>query len=508
MIKDTDTSSNEDREEVNDIELAPGKKGEEFVTVSPRTKPFVVMVASCAALGGLIFGYDIAGAGATFVMDGFQQHFGWECAPNDLDCTPASEGEIDLAKGLINGLFGAGATIGALINPYFAEKYGRRPCLAISNCVFILGASIQTASPEMWVMWLGRVFSGMGIGMLSMCVPVYIAECAPEHVRGKMGTLWQIAVTAGILIASAANMGLKNWEDGWRLSYGGNIIFALILLVCLLFMPESPRWLAAHASEEELKLALKKFHYEDEIELEEKKLFQEVQEERELGDAPWSEVFSNQNGMRNRLFLGMSFQAFQQLCGINAIMFYAPDILNTFFTEDQAITGTFGLNGINFLATFITVATVDRFGRVKLLVTGGIIMAISLVMCAILSSLDQTKEVGWGVLAFAAFFIIGFAFSWGPVVWIVCSEMFPYRTRGKSTGLTTMTNWFCTTVVGALFPVASSASLSGSFAFFAVAITIGVTVVYFFQVETANRTTLEIDAAYKAHKPALKRKVW
>jgi MFS family permease len=157
-------------------------------------------------------------------------------------------------------------------------------------------------------------------------------------------------------------------------------------------------------------------------------------EEKELGDAPWSEVFSNQNGMRNRLFLGMSFQAFQQLCGINAIMFYAPDILNTFFTEDQATTGTFGLNGINFLGTFITVATVDRFGRVKLLVTGGIIMAISLAANAILSSLDQTKEVGWGVLTFAALFIIGFAFSWGPVVCIVCSKMFPYRTAENPPG--------------------------------------------------------------------------
>jgi SP family sugar:H+ symporter-like MFS transporter len=199
----------------------------------------------------------------------------------------------------------------------------------ISTCVFIFGVSLQAAAAEMWVMWLGRIFSGMGIGMLSMCVPVYIAECAPEHARGVLGTVWQIAVMSGILIASATNLGLKNWSDGWRLSYGGTILFAVILLVCLLFMPELPRWLAAHAPDEKLIAALQKLRYEDEIEPEIKKLRAEVEEERSLGVAPWKEVFSTTDKMRGRVALGMSFQAFQQLCGINAIMFCAPDILKT-----------------------------------------------------------------------------------------------------------------------------------------------------------------------------------
>jgi SP family sugar:H+ symporter-like MFS transporter len=491
----------------SDVELAKDKKDQE-ATTPLKTKPFIVLVACCAALGGLIFGYDIAGAGATFVMDGFQEHFGWECAVDSIDCTPATEGEKDRDKGLINGLFGVGATIGAIMNPYIAEKYGRRPCLTLSNCVFILGASIQTYSPEMWVMWIGRVFSGMGVGMLSMCVPIYITECAPEHVRGVLGTLWQIAVTSGILIASAANLGLKNWSDGWRLSYGGNILFSLLFLGCLLFMPESPRWLAANADDDRLKESLAKLRYEEEIESEVQKLKKEVEEDRAIGVATWSEVFSNDNNMRWRLALGCSFQGFQQLCGINAIMFYAPDILNTFFTESEAIYGTFGLNGINFLATFITVFTVDKYGRVKLLLVGGVIMAFALVANAIMSSIDQSKTVGIMVLTFASLFIIGFAFSWGPVVWLVCSEMFPYRHRGKATGLTTMTNWGFTTIMGGVFPIASSASLSGCFGFFAVMITIGTTVVYFFQPETAKKTSLEIDESYKNHKPQLKRKVW
>jgi sugar porter (SP) family MFS transporter len=293
-----------------------GKEDDEAF-VPQKTKPFIVLVACCAALGGLIFGYDIAGAGATFVMSGFRQHFEWTCADGDLDCTAASQQKIDLDKGLINGLFGVGAFVGAFINPYVAEKFGRRPALFFSNLVFILGASIQAAAPNMQTMWSGRIFSGMGIGMLSMVVPVYITECAPEHVRGVLGTLWQIAVTSGILIASAANLGLEKWDEGWRISYGGNILFSVILLFCLIFMPESPRWLSAHSTEEKLDDALRRLRYDDEVEGEKAKLNAEVLEEKKLGVAPWSEVFSSKNKMSTRVVLGMSFQMFQQLCGVS-----------------------------------------------------------------------------------------------------------------------------------------------------------------------------------------------
>lgn len=409
---------------------------------------------------------------------------------------------------MINGLFGSGATIGALLNPYFAEKYGRRPSLSLSTLVFIFGASIQTAAPQMSIMWVGRIFSGMGVGMLSMCVPIYNAECAPEHIRGQLGTLWQVAITAGIVIASAANLGLKNWDEGWRLSYGGNIAFAILLLLCLIFMPESPRWLAGNGTEEQLRESLARLRHEEEIDSEVKKLKQEVAEEAQLGTAGWKEVFAVDNKMRYRILLGMSLQAFQQLCGINAIMFYAPDILDTFFSESQAIAGTFGLNTVNFLATFITIATVERFGRVKLLLVGGTIMLVALVVCAALSAADQTIEVGYAVIAFAAMYIVGFAISWGPVVWIVCSEIFPLRTRGKATGLTSMTNWLCTTIVGAVFPIASTASLTGCFIFFAVMITMGVATVYLFLPEIKGLTILQTDRAFANHEPALKRKKW
>jgi sugar porter (SP) family MFS transporter len=473
-----------------------------------RTKPFIVLVAVCAALGGLIFGYDIAGAGATFVMEGFQLHFGWECAEGDVSCVPATQNEIDRDQGLINGLFGAGATIGAISAPWLADNYGRRACMFTAAFIFIFGASLQTAAPTMAVMWSGRVFSGYAIGALSMCSPVYISELAPEHVRGQLATLWQVAITAGILIASAANLGLKEWDEGWRLSYGGNILFAIILIFSLMFIPESPRWLAAKSRDDDARAAMTKIRFDDEIESELEELAREVQEEKQLGVASWREVFVKDNKMRYRLLLGIGLQTTQQLCGINAIMFYAPSIFARFFSNDAAIVGTFVLNFINFASTFITIYAIERAGRVKILVSGGFIMALALVIMAVLASLDQTQKVGYVVILFSAVFVIGFAYSWGPVVWVVCAEMFPLRARGKATGLTSMSNWMWTTVVGALFPIASSASLVGCFGFFAVIITIGSIMVYAFEAETAKKTIIEIDQSFAKHEPKLRRVEW
>jgi SP family sugar:H+ symporter-like MFS transporter len=167
------------------------------------------------------------------------------------------------------------------------------------------------------------------------------------------------------------------------------------------------------------------------------------------------------------------------------------------------------LNIINFFSTFITIATVERFGRVMILFTGAILMFISLVSNAVLASIeDGGNGVGIGVIIFCALYVIGFAYSWGPVVWVVCAEMFPMRQRGKATSLTTFTNWFWTTVVGALFPIASSASLPGCFGFFGSVVFVAIFFVYLLVPETANRTATEIDEEYETHKAEFPRKKW
>eukprot|EP00529_Nitzschia_sp_RCC80_P012147 CAMPEP_0113454252 /NCGR_PEP_ID=MMETSP0014_2-20120614/7768_1 /TAXON_ID=2857 /ORGANISM="Nitzschia sp." /LENGTH=561 /DNA_ID=CAMNT_0000345653 /DNA_START=215 /DNA_END=1897 /DNA_ORIENTATION=+ /assembly_acc=CAM_ASM_000159 len=474
-----------------------------------RTNSFVVIVACAAALGGLIFGYDIGGAGATFLMDGFKIHFGWECAEDDLDCTPASSSQISTEQGLINGLFGTGAAIGAMIAPKIFNTYGRKPTMYIAAWTFIVGAALQTAAVSMPMLYVPRLLSGGGIGALSMCSPVYIAELAPEHIRGKLATLWQLSITTGIVLVSILNIWLAGWDEGWRISYGGNIFFALILIGMLRVMPESPRFLVGHGRSDEAKEALLKVRFEDQIEREMLQINLETEEEKERGEASWPEIFDNNNNrMKYRVLQGMTLQSIQQLSGINAIMFYAPSILESFFGSNGAIYGALALNVVNFFATFITIYTIERVGRVKLLFSGAIVMCLALIPNAILASLEQTNTVGILVVIFCAMYVIGFAYSWGPVVWVVCSEMFPLRERGRANGLTTFTNWFWTTIVGAVFPHAAAASLSGCFGFFAGICFLATFYVYLYLPETANRTIPEIDDEYANHKKEFPRKKW
>lgn len=189
-------------------------------------------------------------------------------------------------------------------------------------------------------------------------------------------------------------------------------------------------------------------------------------------------------------------------------MFYAPQILSEFFGDKGGIYGGLALNVVNFFATFITVFTIERFGRVKLLFSGAIVMFIALIPTAILASLDQTTTVGVLVVIFCALYVVGFAYSWGPIVWVVCAEIYPLKQRGKANGLSTFTNWFWTTIVGAVFPHASAASLSGCFGFFAGVVFVAIFYVYLYLPETANRTILEIDEEFKNHKPEHPRKKW
>merc|ERR1712176_365965 len=459
-----------------------------------------------------IFGYDIGGAGATFVMDGFRTHFGWSCSTDDLTCIAATQNQEDVQKGLINGLFGAGAALGALLAPSVFNSYGRKLTLSVGAIVFTIGAALQAAASSMMMLIIPRLLSGAGIGVLSMCSPVYIAEVAPEHRRGQLATLWQLAIVTGIVLVSVLNIWLAEWDEGWRISYGGNIVFSVALAALMTIMPESPHFLMSKHRHEDARAALATVRFDDQIEDELKQLENEVRMTKDLGEASWSEVFDNGNAkMRFRTLTGCALQTIQQLSGINAIMFYAPVIFHKFWGPAGGLYGSLALNVINFFSPFITIATVERWGRALILFSGAIVMFIALTGCAIMNAIDPdgtSNAVGVSVLLFCALYVVGFAYSWGPIVWVVCAEMFPLRQRGKATSLTTFTNWFWTTVVGAVFPIASTASLEGCFGFFAVVVFVASFFVYFFLPETANRTATEIDEEYEKHKAEFPRKKW
>jgi len=244
-----------------------------------QLRPFVYLVAVVAALGGLLFGYDIGGSGGTFVMQGFREHFGWPWP------IPVEDPAYVLGQqGWINALFTLGALVGAVPAGSIADAVGRRRTIYSAALLFTIAASVQTGAVNMDMMYVGRFFGGIAIGMVSAIVPMYISECAPEHFRGQLSTMWQLAVTIGIVLAGILNIPLSSWEEGWRISYGGNIVFSSTLFFMMLFvMPESPRWLAAKDKDDAAEQVLKKLRFDYEVQPELAEIKAKVKEERAEG---------------------------------------------------------------------------------------------------------------------------------------------------------------------------------------------------------------------------------
>ena len=343
----------------------------------------------------------------------------------------------------------------------------------------------------------------------------------------------QLAVTVGIVMAGAMNLGLAHWQEGWRLSYGFNLLFSLALaLLMLLLMPESPRWLCMAGRPSEASAVLARVRWPSEVQPELDEICAKVEEERvSAGDGTWAELLtpppalarcccccchflpsSGDSALQARALLGAGLQFFQQVSGINAIMFFAPALFARYFSSDGALYGTLAVNVLNHAATYIAVALVDRSGRVTLLVVSGASMAVCLLAAAAFTSTGSTSDtVGYMLIALSCGFVVSFAYGWGPVVWTVCAEIFPLRVRGKAVSITTAVNWGSATAVGLLFPLASSESgigLSGTLAVFAVCCAAGTAMVQLFLPETADTSLEEIDDKFSRHKPNICRRFW
>jgi sugar porter (SP) family MFS transporter len=477
-----------------------------------RTKPFVYLVAATAAFGSLLFGFSLTGAGGTFVMKGFKEQFQWSCPEDSVDCTPLSENQISSEESLVTALQSVGSIFGAVFNCLLLDRIGRKYTILTAALVFIIGATIQCTSSVIQMLYIGRLIGGFGIGMLAMSVPVYIGEISPSHKRGQLTTFWQVGVTVGMLIGTAVNLGVSGFKCGWRFSYGGPIIFAVVLALSMgTFMPESPRFLASRElseqQREKLVEVLHKLRYEEDIEHSTEAIEEEVRLERELGVASWTEVFRKTEKLRYRLLLGVGMQFLNQLSGNETINFYAPKILSNVFSDSQSLLSSFLLGVVNLVAVTFALFTVDRFGRVPLWMMGGLVMLLAQIANSVLQSLESTNSINIAFLVGLSVFTFAYHGTMGPLAWDICSEMFPARERGKAVGLTTMSNFMGVVVVGAVFPYAMATSPAGCFAFFSVMLFSNMCFVYFFLPETAELSPLQIEEEFKQHHPKVMRNV-
>ncbi len=409
-----------------------------------RVGVWLLMVGLVVMLGGLLFGYDqgvISGA-----IEGIQNEFHLSSFMTEV----------------VTSWVTLGAMVGALVAGLLADRVGRRFTLMVAAVLFMVGAAVEALAPGQWVLVVGRLVVGFGVGVASLAAPLYAAEQAPSRLRGRFVSTYQLSITIGIFIAYLVDQALTN-DDNWRLMLGISAVPALLLVIVILPMPDTPRWLLKVGRRKDAAAALTKVRPDVDAEAELNEVARLAEAEGEA--ASWGEVFSRR--LRKPLMVGFGLAIFQQLTGINAIIYYADKIFAAagFSTPaDQAAATTWAIGGVNVLATLIAVAYVDRFGRRPLLLCGLVGMATSLATVGIcfryMDNVDTstaaktgTGPTDAGVVTLVALvvFIISFAFSLGPVTWTVISEIFPTRVRGRAMSVATAVNWFSAWLVSQFF---------------------------------------------------------
>jgi SP family arabinose:H+ symporter-like MFS transporter len=409
-------------------------------------KTYLLFIALAAAFGGFLFGYDTAVISGTigFVKTKFA---------------------LDTA---MEGWFVSSALVGCIAGVAFAgelsDRFGRKKSLIVSGLLFsisAIGCAICGSHTELIIY---RLIGGLGVGVASMLSPLYISEVSPANIRGRMVALYQFAITLGILCAYFANALLL--EDGgstdsftegsllhkvfvsevWRSMFGSEAIPALLFLGAMFLVPESPRWYASKNRNEEAGVVLAKINGAEIAKKELKSIKSAIEKE---GESSWSMLL--QPGIKVAVFVGVSLALLSQFTGINAIIYYGPRIMEEAGLKlSDALGGQVVIGVVNVVATVYAIMKIDKFGR-KNLMKGGITgMFISLIAVGFLFILDMTQ--GYLLIIFILTFIASFAIGYGPVIWVLLSEIYPTKVRGRAMSVATLSVWVGTAVIGQVVP--------------------------------------------------------
>lgn len=395
---------------------------------------FIALVTVVAALGGLLFGYDTAViAGAIGFL---QSHF-------HLD--PAMKGWA-AASALL------GCVVGVSFAGIFSDRMGRKKALILSGILFLVSA-IGTAIPnEFYLFVLFRMLGGVGVGVASMASPMYIAEITPARVRGRMVSVNQFAIVTGMLIIYFVNYfialsGDEMWNitTGWRWMFASGALPSAIFLLLLILVPESPRWLIEKGSKEKARGILARIggnaYAVAETQSIEATLTKEVETLGQLFQTGWRKV----------MILGIGLAVLQQVTGINVFLYYAPEIFKKLGSgADAALLQTIVVGAVNLAFTIIAIWTVDRLGRKPLMMIGSIGMGVSLIAMGLAA---QFSVVSFWVLFCILAYIACFALSVGPVTWVILSEIYPTRIRGRAMSVATFFLWTANFIVSQTFPM-------------------------------------------------------
>ncbi|RKR04331.1 SP family galactose:H+ symporter-like MFS transporter [Kushneria sinocarnis] len=397
--------------------------------------PMVWFSCALAALAGLLFGMDIG------VISGALPFI-----KQDFHVSTAMEGWI------VSSMM-VGAALGALMAGGISQRFGRRKALLYSSLLFFVGALVAVIAPNTTVLVIARILLGLAVGVASFTAPLYLSEVAPERIRGTTISFYQLMVTIGILAAFVSNLAFS-YVESWRWMFGVLMIPAFMLFLGVLMVPTSPRWLAARDRFDEAREVLQRLRSSQaEVDYEMKEIQESVESESQ--SRGW-DMFKENPNFRRSVMLGICLQLVQQFTGMNAIMYFAPQIFQLSGFEGTAaqLWSTVVTGLINVLATFIAIGFIDRLGRKPILYAGFTIMATSMAVLALILGIGpSTTFLQYTAMGALLIFVAGFAMSAGPLIWTLCAEIQPLHGRDFGISASTVSNWVGNFAVGQFFPV-------------------------------------------------------
>ncbi|WP_297522590.1 sugar porter family MFS transporter [uncultured Clostridium sp.] len=432
------------------------------------------------ALGGLLFGFD------TGIISG---------------ASPLIQKSLHLTIPEISFVTSAvliGSMIGALSIGGLSDKYGRKVLLFIASILFIIGSLLSAFAPNFTVIIIARIILGLAVGSASALTPAYLAELAPTERRGSLETLFQLMITAGILLAYTANIALINhniggWAD-WRWMLATALIPAIALFIGSMVLPESPRYLIrAGKNEESLKVLTQL-----------RPNYTTKQIQSELSDIQNADSKVRKGGVkelftiaRPALIAAVGIMLFQQLVGINAVIYYLPQVFmkGFHFSASSAIWISVGIGIVNFLATIVATLIMDKFPRKKLLVWGAIAMGLALGILSIINYTMSIETAAVYSMILIAIYICAFALSWGPIAWVLIGEIFPLNVRGVGASFGSAANWLGNFIVTQFFLtilVLFHNNIGGPFGIFAIFSFLAIPFVLRFIPETRGKSLEKI----------------
>lgn len=462
---------------------------------SPSNLGYILGISIVATIGGFLFGYDSGVINGT--VDGLQQAFNSQSVGTGFN----------VASMLL------GCAAGALIAGRMADIFGRRALLLVSAVFFIVsawGSGIAGGSAE-FVFY--RILGGLAVGAASVMAPAYISEIAPAHLRGRLTTIQQVAIIAGLFCSFLSNYSLAGaagasteefWLgfQAWRWMFWVELVPAILFLGCLFLIPESPRFLVLKGKEKEAQAVLTRLFGSESAQAKTAEIRQSLADDHQprLTDL----IDPAAKRIRPIVWVGIGLATFQQLVGINVIFYYGAVLWQAAgFTESDALLTNVLSGGLSIGAVIIALLLIDRVGRKPLLVIGSIGMTVTLALAAYAFSSGQLVEDGtlnlsdnMGLLALVAanVYVMFFNFSWGPVMWVMLGEMFPNQIRGSGLAVSGLFQWTSNFAITMTFPIMlASIGLAGAYGFYAVFAAISIAFVLFMVRETRGRELEEME---------------